>query len=270
MAQTSIAGNNTPAPTRTQTGIAGNNTAAASQATAARATSVNSSTVFHAVIALMLVAFGVTLAGQNLSFFWKLVVGSGLIITGGQLSKVKGYDKYRGAWPQVFRGLGWVVIVTTLLMSGIGKLTGSVAENVHTAALCVADDKDPICVAKKAKEEAEKAKAKAARIALIQQQAAIATPQQYVPPAPTPTTSQACEGEFAKLNSCELVTFGDEPFKRKAKSGKCIVFNPKRDVQQEYLGGDVYQYMGISSGVKVHFFDIVVGEKSPDGTFTCT
>lgn len=165
-AQTGIAGNKTPAPVATQTGISGNNTGQIGQATAARTKAHDKSVYFHAAVALMLIVLGITLAGQKLSFFWKLVVGISLIIVGGKLAGVKGYDKYRGAWPQIIRGLGSVVVVTTVLMSGIGNWTSNVAEGIDTAAFCAVESNktDQRCIAKAMQEEAE-ANAKAAAAA---------------------------------------------------------------------------------------------------------
>jgi hypothetical protein len=160
-AQTGITGNKTPAPATTQTGIAGNNSGQIGQATTARAKAHDKSVYFHAAVALVLLVLGVTLAGQNLSFFWKLVVGIAFIIVGGNIATVKGYDKYRATWPQIIRGLGWVVVVATLLMSGIGKWTGSVAEDVNSAAFCAAEPNNPKCVAAMREKANAKAKAEA-------------------------------------------------------------------------------------------------------------
>lgn len=179
---------------QTQTSISGNNTSQAGIATTARAVATDYSKVFHVVVALILVIFGVTLAGQNLSFFWKLVTGIGLIIVGGKLALIdKKYAKYKGAWPSIIRSLGWAVIATTLLLSGLGQWTGSVAKSVNEKALCAVEENrnKPECIAKTMREEAEanaKAQAEAAARAeqerlyyLRQQEQAQAEASQAVP-----------------------------------------------------------------------------------------
>jgi hypothetical protein len=222
---------------QTKTGIAGNNTTAVSQASAARTTAVNASNVFHATVALLLIVIGVTLADQGLGFFWKLVVGWVFIFIGGKLATVEGYDTYRGAWPQIFRGLGWVVIGTTLLLSGIGQWTGSVTEGVDTVAFCaVSKNKEtPRCVAAKAEKE------KAEEKPVVQYQAPVAEPQvaatQRLPTDIRVLCQDESRGCFKVPRSPEVQAAQVD----RKSDGLCIGYHaePARDITYEMKNGEV-------------------------------
>ncbi|MBP6881173.1 MAG: hypothetical protein KBC35_00955 [Candidatus Pacebacteria bacterium] len=197
-AQTGITGNKTPAPATTQTGIAGNNSGQIGQATTARAKAHDKSVYFHAAVALVLLVLGVTLAGQNLSFFWKLVVGIAFIIVGGNIATVKGYDKYRATWPQIIRGLGWVVVVATLLMSGIGQWTGSVAKSVDTAAFCAVEENKNDARCKKATVPVQQVPV--VQIAQPGARESTIVDAAVPPDSPTSATVPACGQGWAKVD----------------------------------------------------------------------
>ena len=107
-------------------GIVGNTQQAAADATIARqATKVawQDSPITHVVIGLtILVVSYILLSNLQWSFFWKILTGFGLMYTANKMSTDK--SKLTWKWPTILKGIGFGILLLTVLQSGFVQLVG--------------------------------------------------------------------------------------------------------------------------------------------------
>ena len=74
--------------------------------------------LLHAAIAVGVVGIALIInVTYPLNFFWKLLVGGGLVFAGSMMAKRKAAPVKM--WGNIFKGLGWAIIVIAVLKSGV-------------------------------------------------------------------------------------------------------------------------------------------------------
>ncbi len=216
-------------------------------------------------IVIALITISVILVKSGIGFFWGLVSVAALFAAANAASKMPIISSY---WQTGFRSFGWIAFASILLGSGIGMWVKDVVDGVDTAAFCaVKENENNIrCKAKKDREEEEKIEATVEAAAMSERQRLAARQSVVAIPAPIPFTEKPCAGEYEGFEDCRQVVFGDTPYYRAAKTGKCLVYNPQELVNRTDIGASQYEFRG-RKGATVNFFDLNVGEKH--GSFVC-
>jgi hypothetical protein len=117
-------------------GIVGNTQQAAAEATVAREATKKAwqEQIFtHVVIGfILLIVSYLLLTSLEWTFAWKLLAGIALIYAGGKIATVSA--KLKWYWPNIIRGVGFGIIVLSLLQSGFAQMIGTGVNKVEQAA----------------------------------------------------------------------------------------------------------------------------------------